>query len=218
MDLDRYWVDVGRAGLMTLSLTGIALVLGATSGLPLALLMMSRHRAIRLPTTVYVDFWRTTPPLVQLIWCYYVLPALTGIDLPAFWWVAIGLGLNVGAFMSEIYKAGIRAVGRGQSDAASVLGLRKFDAFRLVVFPQALRVILPSMAALTMLTLKNTSLAAELAVLELTYVTTLISQQTYQFFEAFTMLAIIYLVLVLPLSIGAGQIEKRFRYSQRFAA
>jgi polar amino acid transport system permease protein len=133
--LDGIWI--------TLGLSAVSVSLGLVLGLGLALARFSRHPVLDWPAYAYIEFFRTTPPLVQIVWLYYGLPALTGRDLGAFGAAAVALGLNIAAFFAEIFRAGIDGIDRTQWQAARVLGLRLPDTLRFVILPQAWRHVLP---------------------------------------------------------------------------
>jgi polar amino acid transport system permease protein len=209
--------DLFAGAVTTLAMTVLVLIVGAVTGLILAVLKTSGRRAIVVPTSLYIDFFRTTPPLVQIIWIYFVVPQFIPVDLNPFSAAVVALGLNIGAFLAETFRAGIEAVGRGQRDAARVLGLSRVQEFRYVVLPQAVRTILPPAVATAALTVKSTSLAAILAVLELTYRGTLISALTLRPLEVFTIIAVIYFVLVYPLWATGRYLERRLASGRRDA-
>jgi polar amino acid transport system permease protein len=209
--------DLVAGAVTTLALTVLVLIVGTVTGLILAVLKTSGRRWIIVPTSLYIDFFRTTPPLVQIIWIYFVVPQFIPVDLNPFSAAVVALGLNIGAFLAETFRAGIEAVGRGQRDAARVLGLSRVQEFRFVVLPQAVRTILPPAVATAALTVKSTSLAAVLAVLELTYRGTLISQLTLRPLEVFTVIAVIYFVLVYPLWATGRYLERRLNTGRRDA-
>src|SRR5207249_10396450 len=117
----------------------ISASLGVVLGLVLALLKYSGYRLLYWPSYVYIEFFRTTPPLVQIVWLYYGLPLVTGYDLGAFGAAAVALGLNMGAFYAEIFRAGIIGVHQTQWQAARVLGLDLTDTMRYVVLTLAVR-------------------------------------------------------------------------------
>ena len=134
-----YLPDLIRGVGVTLQLALISASLGLVLGLVLALMKYSRYTLLYWPASVYIEFFRTTPPLVQIVWLYYGLPLLTGYDLGAFGAAAVALGLNIAAFYAEIFRAGIVGVHRTQRQAARVLGLNLTDTLRYVVLPQAVR-------------------------------------------------------------------------------
>lgn len=194
---------------LTLAITAAALVIGVLLGLPLALLRARRRWYARLPAALYIDFFRTTPFLVQVLWIYFVLPVLIQRDLDALTAGILALGLNTAAFMAEIFRTGIAAVGVGQWDACRVLGLSRLQAFRDVILPQAVRVTLPAMVATTVAVLKSTSYLAAIGVLEMTYRATIIAQTRGRYIEVFSVTGGLYIVVIVALILLLGRLEKR---------
>jgi polar amino acid transport system permease protein len=194
---------------VTLEVTLAALVIGIIIGLPLAVLRASPWLPLRLPSTLYIDFLRTTPFLVQVLWVYFVLPTVIHRDIDALTAGILALGLNTSAFMAEIFRTGIAAVGSGQWDACRVLGLRRLQAFRDVILPQAIRITLPAMVSTAVQVLKGTSYLAVIGVLELTYRATIITQHRGRYIEVFSVTGAIYIVVILTLILLLGQLEKR---------
>ncbi len=193
----------------TLGLAAISLTLGVVLGLLLALARRSRYRIFRIPGTVFVEFFRTTPLVVQLVWIFFVLPVVLNISLSSFQAGAIALGMNQAAYKSEIFRAGLEEVTGSQRRAARVLGLSRFDTFRFVVAPQAAAVVLPAFMAHTMLLVKGTAYVSILRVPELTHTATLISLESFRFLEVFVAVGVIYFVMIYPLG-GIGRwLEKR---------
>jgi polar amino acid transport system permease protein len=199
----------------TIVLTILVLIVGMATGLLLAFAKMSRLLPLRWAAFLWIDFFRTTPPMVQIIWCYFVLPLLIGLSIDSFAAVVIALGLNTGAFASEIFRAGIQSVPQGQRDAARVLGLSRSATFGRIIGPQALRTSLPPLAVLAMLTVKSTSLASVLAVLELTTRGQLIAQATFRPIEVFSFVGIAYFLMIYPLGRLSSYLERRMHASDR---
>src|SRR6185437_154152 len=123
--------------IVTAKLTAFAFVIALIIGLGLAFLRISENRALRSAAAVYVEAFRSTPALVQLVWIYYALPIMTGMQLDNFTSVGLGLGLHTSAYYCEVIRAGILAVDRGQSDAAKAVGMRPGQAMRRIILPQA---------------------------------------------------------------------------------
>ncbi|MCY4371695.1 MAG: amino acid ABC transporter permease [bacterium] len=193
----------------TLGLAAIALTLGVVLGLLIALARMSRYRFFRIPATVFVEFFRTTPLVVQIVWIFFVLPVILDISLSSFHAGAIALGMNQAAYKSELFRAGLEEVTGSQRRAARVLGLSRLDAFRFVVAPQAIAVILPAFMAHTMLLVKGTAYVSILRVPELTHTATLISLDSFRFLEVYVVVGVIYFLMIYPLG-GLGRwLEKR---------
>lgn len=180
---------------------------GMVVGLFGGVVSLSRLRSMRLPIQGYVQFFRCTPLLVQIIWFYYALPILTGHSIPA--WIAGGLGLTLymGAFCSEIFRAGVISIDRGQWDAARALGLSYVMMMRLVILPQAARRMVPPFVNQSVLQLKNTSLLYVVAVPDLMYTSYQLTADTFRPLEVYTSVALIYFIILYPLTKLARMIE-----------
>ncbi len=171
--------------------------------------MLSRIRPLRWFVGAYVQLFRCTPLVVQIVWFFYALPMLTGLALPE--WLAGGAGLTLymGAFATEIFRAGVLSVERGQWDAARALGLRYLPTMRQVVLPQAVRRMMPAFVSQSILQLKNTSLLYVVAVPDLMYAASQVTARTYRPLELYTFVAAIYFVLLFPLTIFSKRLEVR---------
>jgi His/Glu/Gln/Arg/opine family amino acid ABC transporter permease subunit len=191
---------------VTVSLTATVAALTAALAVPVALARLSPHRRYRWPASVYVEVARSTPLLLQLIYIYYVLPEF-GIRLGAYTAATIGLTLNYTAYTSEVYRGGILAVPLGQRDAAAALGLSGRIAFRKVILPQAVRIILPSLGNYLISLFKDTALASVVTVQELMFTGQIISARTYQYFTTYTIAGVLYLAVGYPTSLALGRIE-----------
>ncbi len=209
-----YWPDILAGLWLTLQLSLISIALGLVLGLILALARNSHQRLLRWPAAVYIEFFRTTPPLVQIVWLYYALPALTGRDLGAFGAAAVALGLNIAAFLAEVFRAGLLGVAHTQWQAAQVLGLSRLDTLRFVILPQALRNVLPPTGTTLIYLIKSTALASAIGAPELLRVGQLIAVETFRPVETLTVVAIAYFVLTYPLALVFAWIERRFAVSR----
>ncbi len=188
--------------------------MGLVLGLVLALMKYSRVPLLYWPAAVYIEFFRTTPPLVQIVWLYYGLPLLTGYDLGALGAAAVALGLNIAAFYAEIMRAGIVGVHRTQWQAARVLGLGLPDTLRYVVLPQALRNVLPPMGTTTIYLIKDTALASAIGTPELLRIGQLIAVETFRPVETLTIVAVLYFVVTYPVALLIGRMERRFKVAR----
>ena len=206
-----YLPDLIRGVGITLQLGLISAGLGLVLGLVLALMKYSRHPLLYWPAAVYIEFFRTTPPLVQIVWLYYGLPLLTGYDLGAFGAAAVALGLNIAAFYAEILRAGIIGVHRTQWQAARVLGLNLTDTLRYVVLPQAIRNVLPPMGTTTIYLIKDTALASAIGTPELLRIGQLVAVETFRPVETLTIVAVLYFVVTYPVALLIGRMESRFK-------
>jgi len=213
-----YFPDLLRGVGVTLQLGLISASLGLVLGLVLALMKFSKVPVLYWPAYVYIEFFRTTPPLVQIVWLYYGLPLFTGYDLGAFGAAAVALGLNIAAFYAEIYRAGIVGVHRTQWQAARVLGLNLRDTLRYVVLPQAVRNVLPPMGTTTIYLIKDTALASAIGTLELLRIGQLIAVETFRPVETLTIVAVLYFVVTYPVALLIGRLEARFKIARVGAA
>lgn len=210
--LDAVIGDVPRLLLgvpLTLGITSVAFAAGTAAALPIALVRVANVPVLGSLAVAWLEFFRTTPPLMHIVWAYYALPVIADVRLSAFTVIAGALACSTSAQMAEIFRAGLHAVPRGQSDAARVLGLSSWQRLWWVVLPQTLRLILaPSCNALVSL-LKQSSLAAVIAVPEVMNRGWILSSETFRPIEVLTLVALIYFVLTWPLVLLAAALERR---------
>ncbi len=212
---------------MTIMLTIVSMVIGLAIGIVLAAMRVSRSQVFRSTSGAYIWFFRGTPILVQLVFWYnlgYLYPEFQiGLPFSEPWFATnindiitpltaalLGLSLNEGAYLAEIVRAGILAVPPGQSEAASSLGMTKFQAFRRIVLPQAMRVIIPPTGNETIGMLKMTSMVSVIALADLMYAAQTIYSRTFETIPLLICVSIWYLILTSLLSIGQGYIERYF--------
>lgn len=199
---------------MTLWVTLVAMLLALVSGLALALLRTARFALVRLAAIVYIDFFRGVPLLVLLLWIYFGLSVALGLALSPLQ-AAIGtLVIQGAANLAEIYRAGIDAIPKGQSEAAQSLGLTSIQSFRDVVFPQALQIILPAIGNEFVGMVKGSALVSILGVVELTRASQMRANYYLRPFEFLTIAAIIYIVLAVALGQAFNFFEGRFNWIQ----
>lgn len=194
---------------LTLGLTAAAFLSGIALALPLAVARVAGVPVASQASVGWVEFFRTTPPLVHVVWAYYALPVLLDVRLPAFAVVSGALACSVSAQMAEIIRGGILAVPRGQTDAARVLGLPAASRLLDVVLPQAIRLMLAPGCNTLVTTLKQSSLAAVIALPEVMNRGQILAAETFRPLEVLTLVAAIYLVLTYPLVLLAGALERR---------
>lgn len=178
-------------------------------GLFVGTFRLSKFRFLRLPAGVYVEVFRNTPALVQLIWIFYCLPLVLGFDVKPMTAAIIALALNVGAYMAEDFRAGIQAIDRGQIEAARSLGYSDLQAFQKIIIPQALRILIPPLVNHAVALLKWSALVSVLGVADLTYRGQLLATQTFRPVELFTAIGVIYFIISMSLSVGLRVWEKR---------
>lgn len=201
---------------ITIGVTALSILMGLAIGLVVGILRLSKRKFISIPMIAYIEFFRNIPALVKLIWIYYMIPILMGIELSAFASATIALGIAAGAFFAEIYRAGIEDVDRGHIEAAQSLGMPEFYTMIHIVLPQAVRKMLPAFANNFISFLKFSSLVSILGVADLTYRTQVVSATTFRPLELFTLLAIIYFILCFILSQLVRLLEKRMAVSERY--
>ena len=189
------------------------ILLGLVIGLVTGLARLSRNRLVTLPIAAYVEAFRCTPLLVQLVWMYYALPVITGIEIPAYLAAILALSLYVGSFYSEIFRGGVKSIESGQWDAARALGMTWVQVMRRVVLPQAVKRMTPPFINQSVIQLKNTSLVSTLAVADLMYQGTIITAATYRPLEVYTLIAVLYFLILFPATWLAQVYEGRLAKS-----
>ena len=213
---DVVWDNVGFLlwGVeMTALVTAAALSTGSVLGLVVALGRMSRRRWLQAPAIAYIEIFRNTPALIQLMWVYYCLPILTGIDMSAVASATFALAVNGAAYIAEIIRGGIQGVDRGQVEAGRAVGLSHTQTLRKVVLPQAFRRMIPPFVNESVSILKFSSLVSVLGVADLTYQATVLSTTTFRPIEIFTFIAVVYFALCTALSYFARRLELRLAVS-----
>lgn len=193
----------------TLLISALTLFFATAGGLVIAVMSNSRLWPVRFLATAFGELIRNTPILVQLLWVYYVLPILLNIRIDAFTACVLGLSIYSSAFIAEVFRAGIQAVPIGHREAAAVLGLSAGQTFVRIVMPQAIRLILPPLAANFVQLIKYSSLAAVISVGEVTRRGMELSSSTFRPLEIFTFIAVIYFAICWPLTQSIRIWERR---------
>jgi polar amino acid transport system permease protein len=202
------WLLVNGTVVTLLFTVGIV-VLGLAVGLFAGLLRLSRLAPLRWLAQAYVEVFRCTPVLVQLVWFYYAMPILTGIEMSAITAATLALSLYGGAFYAEIIRGGINSIEPGQTEAALALGMTPAQSMRRIVLPQALKRMVPPLMNQSIIQLKNTSLVSVLAVPDLLYQGQAVAHDTYRPLEIYSLVAVIYFVILFPLTLLVGRLERR---------
>jgi len=195
--------------LLTLKISGLSLLLSFVLGLATALLRLSESVTGRVLSRGYLELIRNTPLLVQLFVVYFILGPILGLG--NFISAILALTLFEGAYSSEIFRAGIVSIHKGQWEAAHCLGLSQPDTYRYVILPQAFRRILPLLASQMITLVKDSALVSMIALADLTQAARIIIAQTFMSFEIWFTTAGLYLVVTVSLSLVVRYIEKRFR-------
>ena len=232
-DLYRQVFGVVLKGLwVTIFVTLVAFLLATVLGLGIALMALSESKVLRQVARFYTEVIRGVPILVLLFYIAFVgAPALVAIinfivgplvsasfmepmqvrDLSLMWRAIIALMIGYSAFIAEVFRAGIQSVDKGQVEAAKALGLSRFQRFRLVVFPQAIRVILPPLGNDFVAMVKDSSLVSVLGVADITQMGKVYASGSFRFFETYSIVAYVYLFLTIGLSLALRALEKRLR-------
>lgn len=179
---------------VTLELSALAIILSLLWGVPLVLGRLSQLRPLRLACAGYLHLVRNTPVLVQMYFFYFGF-AMAGLRLTGFAAGLLAMVLQNGGYMSEIYRAGIETVGTRQREAGLALGMRPFEAFHIVIFPQAVRLVLPPMTNQFVAIIKDTALVSTLSVADMMFQARLLMDRTAATYEIFADLTLMYLVL-----------------------
>jgi polar amino acid transport system permease protein len=223
---------VAQGVLVTLWVTIVAFALAAALGLVIALGRVSRFRVVREVATFYVEVVRGIPILVLLYYIAFVgapglvqlwnaiaaplidaglLPTLTVRDFSFAWRAIFALMIGYSAYLAEIFRAGIEAVPKGHVEAAASLGLTRFQTFRLVILPQAIRIVLPPLGNDFVAMIKDSALVSALGVQDITQLGKVYSASTFRFFETYNVVAFLYLVMTLSLSLLVRGLERRLK-------
>ncbi|QOF77284.1 amino acid ABC transporter permease [Variovorax sp. 38R] len=198
-----------QGAVVTVQVTVLSFLLSSALGLAFALMKLSPVRALSITADVVINVIRGLPIIVQLFYIYFVLPEF-GVELTAFQAGVIGLGIAYSAYQAENFRAGIEAVDPGQREAAQAMGMRSMLIMRRVILPQAFRIALPPYGNTLVMMLKDSSLVSTITVAEMTRAGQLIASSTFQNMTVYTLVALLYLLMSLPLVWGLRRLEKRF--------
>lgn len=201
--------DLMRGLWVTLELTMWANIIGLVLGFIVAIGMMSKIKLITWPLTAYIEFFRCTPALIQLVWFFFCVPIIFNV-----WWSAefmgvLALGLNLAAFNAEAYRAAIQAIPHAHNDASTALGLNVLQRIIYVILPQALILALPVLITNGIGIFQQSALVALISVQDLMYEGRYIATQTFRPIETLTTVALIYFAVSFPVSQAVTLVEKR---------
>ena len=197
-----------KGAVVTVEVTVLSFLLSSVIGLGLALMRLSPIKAVSAAGATIVNIIRGLPIIVQLFYIYFVLPDI-GIQLTAFQAGVIGLGIAYSAYQAENFRAGIEAVDPGQREAAQAMGMRGALIMRRVILPQAFRIALPPYGNTLVMMLKDSSLVSTITVAEMTRAGQLIASSTFQNMTVYTLVALLYLLMSLPLVFCLRRLERR---------
>ncbi|MBB2189030.1 amino acid ABC transporter permease [Gluconacetobacter azotocaptans] len=218
-EVPEYFLFLLQGAWITLVLSLVSMACGLVLGLAVALGRLSPYRAVRWPLDAYVELWRDTPLIVQLLFIYFTLPEF-GLTLPAFWAGVAGLSLNLAAYLSEVFRAAIVAIDPGQRQAALSLGMSRAAIYRRVVLPQMFRATLPTVGGYFIALLKDCSLVSFISVNELLRHANIVIADTFDSMNTYIMVGFIYFVMSFGSARLIGLLERRLtpRHQRRGTA
>lgn len=209
--LPELWVGLK----FTLLLVFVSLAIGTVIGLLVCLgRLLGRGLLVRL-CTAYTTIFRGIPEVVLMFWIYYCGPLLGGVRPSSLVAALVAMSLYVGALLSEVFRGGILAVPRGQSEAARSLGVPEFWVWTSVILPQAFRIVIPALIGVVALTVKVSGIASTIGVADLVYQANVVAGQSYRYFELFTAVGIFYFLILFPMSMIAKSYERKLAMRPR---
>ena len=209
--LNPYYGNFLEGLVITGQLSAIIIAGALFFGVILGAARYSKRRIFNWPATLYIEMFRNTPILVQIVWFFYAFPVLVGGQIEPFMAAVFGIGLNITAYSAEIFRGGIQSLDRGQWEAGRAIGMSYLQVMRRVILPQAIRRMVPAFANRMIEAVKATSLASTIAVADLMWQGEMLANAIYRPFEVYTAVAIIYFLAIYPLVLGTYGIERWLR-------
>ncbi|NLM47084.1 MAG: amino acid ABC transporter permease [Firmicutes bacterium] len=210
-DVFKYLPLLLQGTKITIQLTVVAVGCGTVIGLFVSLMRLSRFRLLSLIARCYTDFFRGTPLLTQILLFYYGIPQILGLNsFPAYFSASITLSLNSGAYIAEIFRAGIQSIHKGQMEAARSLGMTYGQAMRYIILPQAFKRSIPPLGNEFIAMLKDSSLVSVISMPELMMSGKIIVGREFNAFETFIVVALIYLIMTTAISQFVSYLERMF--------
>jgi polar amino acid transport system permease protein len=204
---------LGQGLVNTLKVTGTALAFGVPLGLALALARLSPRKLLSWPAGFVIEFFRTTPPLVQLFWFFFALPILLHVEMTPFVASALTFSIQSSAFFAEVFRGGIVSIERGQWEGARAIGMTHAQAMRRVILPQAVRRMIPAFMERSIELMKTTTLVATVSYADLLFQANELAQKTFRPLEVFTVTALIYFAVIFAASLVVHRVERRLAVS-----
>lgn len=207
-------IDLLFLGLLnTLKITGLALLFGVPLGLGLALSRLSVFRPLSMVAAFIIEFFRTTPPLVQLFWFFFAFPILFSVNMTPFTTAIVTFSIQSSAFFAEIFRSGIQSIDKGQWEGAKAIGMTRNQCLKRVILPQAVKRMIPAFMERSVELLKTTTLVSTIAYTDLMYYANDISQSTFRPLEVYTVVAVIYFVMIFIFSQLSIIVERKLAKS-----
>jgi len=199
--------------LSTLKITGLALLFGVPIGLCLALARLSTIKILSAIAAFIVEFFRTTPPLVQLFWFFFALPILVDVRMTPTIAAVVTFSIQSAAFFAEIFRGGILSIDKGQWEGAKAIGMTYPQSLRRIILPQAIKRMIPAFMERSIELLKTTTLVSTVAYADLMFQANELAQKTFRPLEVYTVVALIYFVLIFVVSQLSILVERRLAKS-----
>ena len=213
-DMINFLPSLLQGALLTIAVSLLAFALAIILGLATGVARISRIAPLRAVAAFYIQFIRGTPLLLQLFFIYYVLPYV-GIVLTPFASGTLGLTLNYGAYMAEVFRSGIQAIPKGQWEAGFSVGMSRHKLLRRIILPQAIRIIVPSLGNFFVSIFKDSALVSVITMRDLMFSGQLLASATYKHFEIFTMVAVIYFLISYPTAKFVEWVEYKIDITKR---
>jgi polar amino acid transport system permease protein len=213
LDWSVVWQHRGElldGALLTVLLTVLTMLFAVPAGIVLALMRLSHSKPLSAASACFVEFFRNLPLILVVYWAFYVMPVAIGVEFSAFTTGLVALCLNVSAYNSETFRAGINSIRKGQMEAAIAVGMSRWQAMRQIIIPQAWRRVLPVLASTWVSLFKDTSLVSVIAVGELAHTALQIRSQTFRVLEMLTAMAAIYWLMGYPQAKLVDWIHRKF--------
>ena len=214
LDMKVIWDNMDEFVLavrMTLVLSAVAMLVALVLGLIVALNRVSKFRFLNTPARAYINFFQGAPQYVLIFWVYYGLAMLLGVNFRPFTAGVISLSTQYGGFLAEIFRSGIEAIGRGQTEAAVAMGLTTVQSYRYIILPQAIRIVLPSIGNMWIAMIKDSSLISVIGVMEIMRTAYMNSNDYFRPFEFYSLAAVLYIALTFIFFYGNQALERRLK-------
>ncbi|MDQ0255691.1 polar amino acid transport system permease protein/polar amino acid transport system substrate-binding protein [Evansella vedderi] len=197
----------------TVVITVISLIIALIIGLVLGICSITRNKLLRAIATIYVDIIRGTPILVQILFIYFGLPSVTGITMSALTAGIIAISINAGAYLVEIFRAGINSIDKGQMEAGRTLGFSYAETMRIIILPQAVRRMIPAFVNQFIVSIKDTSLLSVIGIAELTFAGQSIYAMNFRAFQILFAVGVLYFIIIYILTMFSRWLERRLDVS-----
>ena len=208
--IKEYYPLLIQGTFITLQIALYSCIIGSIVGSIAGIILAGANKFLKFFVNVYVTIIRGTPMLIQIAATFYLLK-IAGYPITAFWSAILSIGLNSGAYLSQIILAGIQSIGKGKTEAAKTLGLSKLQTTKLIILPQAIRTMLPALGSEFITLVKDSSLASTIGIYELTKQGQIIMSQSYDMPTMYLTIGLVYLALTSLVGFGVSLLEKRLR-------